>query len=33
MDVSEFPLLDDIGDKDPNNHILSWVDMTDPSNH
>jgi len=23
MDVSGFPSLDDIGDKDPNNHILS----------
>jgi len=23
MDVSRFPLLDNIGDKNPNNHILS----------
>jgi len=29
MDVSGFPLLDNIGDEDPNNYILSWEDMTD----
>ena len=28
MDVSGFPSLDDIGDEDPNNYILSWADMT-----
>ena len=33
MDVSRFPSLDDIGDEDPNNHILSWVDTTDPDSH
>ena len=33
MDVSRFPLLDDIGDEDPNNHILSWADMTDLGSH
>jgi len=33
MDVSGFPSLDDIGDKDPNNHILSWADTTDPGSH
>ena len=33
IDVSGFPLLDDIGDKDPDNHILSWADTTDPGNH
>jgi len=33
LDVSEFPLLDDIGDEDPNNHILSWIDTTDPGSH
>jgi len=33
MDVSGFPSLDDIGDEDPNNHILSWEDMTDPGSY
>jgi len=33
MDVSRFPSLDDIGDEDPNNHILSWTDTTDPGSH
>jgi len=33
MDVSGFPSLDDIGDEDPDNHILSWADMTDPGSH
>jgi len=29
MDVSGFPSLDDIENEDPDNHILSWADMTD----
>jgi len=33
MDVSEFPSLDNIEDEDPNNHILSWADTTDPGSH
>jgi len=33
MDVSRFPSLDDIGDEDPDNHNLSWADMTDPGSH
>ena len=33
MDDSRFPSLDDIGDEDPNNHILSQADMTDPGSH
>jgi len=33
MDVSEFLSLDDIGDEDPDNHILSWADTTDPGSH
>ena len=33
MDVSGFLLLDDIGDEDPDNHILSQANMTDPDNH
>jgi len=33
MDVSRFPLLDDIGDEDPDNYILSWADTTDPGSH
>ena len=33
MDVSRFPSLDDIGDEDPDNHILSQVDMIDPDSH
>jgi len=33
MDVSGFPSLDDIGDEDPDNHILSWADMTDPGSY
>jgi len=33
MDVSGFLLLDNIGDKDPNNHILSWADMTGLGSH
>jgi len=33
MDVSGFPSLNDIGDKDPSNYILSWADMTDPGSH
>ena len=31
--VSGFPSLDDIGDEDPDNHILSWADTTDPGSH
>jgi len=33
MDVSRFPLLDNIRDEDPDNHILSWADMTDLDSH
>jgi len=33
MDVSGFPSLDDIGDEDPDNHILSWADTTDLDSH
>jgi len=33
MDVSGFPSLNDIGDENPNNHILSWADTTDPGSH
>ena len=33
MDVSRFPSLDDIGDEDPENHILSWADTTDPGSY
>ena len=33
MFVSRFPSLDDIGDENPNNYILSWADMTDPGSH
>ena len=33
MDVSRFPSLNDIGDEDPNNHILSWTDTTDPGSY
>ena len=33
MDISGFPSLDDIGDEDPNNYILSWTDMTNPGSH
>jgi len=33
MDISGFPSLDDIGDEDPDNHILSWADTTDPGSH
>jgi len=33
MDVSGFPLLDNIGNKDPDNYILSWADTTDPGSH
>jgi len=33
IDVSGFPSLDDIGDEDPDNHILSWADMTDSGSH
>jgi len=33
MDISRFPSLDNIGDEDPNNYILSWVDITDLGSH
>ena len=33
MLVSGFPSLDDIGDEDPVNNILSWADTTDSGNH
>jgi len=33
MFVSGFPSLDNIGDEDPDNHILSWADTTDPGSH
>jgi len=33
MFVSRFPSLDEIGDEDPDNNILSWADMTDLGNH
>jgi len=33
MDVSRFPSLDDIENEDPDNHILSWADTTDPGSH
>jgi len=33
MDVSGFPSFDNIGDEDPNNHILSWADTTDLGSH
>jgi len=33
MLVSGFPSLDEIGDEDPDNNILSWADMTDSGNH
>ena len=29
LDVSGSPSLDNIGDEDPKNHILSWADTTD----
>ena len=33
IDVSGFPSLDNIRDEDPDNHILSWADMTDLDSH
>jgi len=33
MDVSRFPSLNDIRDEDPDNHILSWADITDLGSH
>ena len=33
LDVSGSPLLDNIGDEDLDNHILSWADTTDPGNY
>jgi len=33
LNVSRSPSLDDIRDEDPDNHILSWADTTDPGSH
>jgi len=33
IDVSGSLSLDDIGDEDPNNYILSWTNTTDPGSH
>ena len=33
LNVSGSSLLDNIGDEDPDNYILSWADTTDPSNY
>jgi len=33
LDISRSPSLDNIGDEDPNNHILSWADTTDPGSY
>jgi len=33
IDVSRFLSLDNIGDENPNNHILSWADTTDLGSH
>jgi len=33
MNISRFLSLDDIGDEDHDNHILSWTDMTNPGSH
>jgi len=33
MDVSGFPSLDDIGDEDPDNYILSWANTADLGSH
>jgi len=33
LNVSGSPSLDNIGDKDPDNYILSWADTTDPGSH
>ena len=33
LDVSGSPSLDNIGDEDPGNHILSWADTTDPGSY
>jgi len=33
LGVSRSLSLDNIGDEDPNNHILSWTDTTDPGSH
>jgi len=33
LNISGSPLLDDIGDKDSDNHILSWADTTDLDSH
>jgi len=33
IDVSRFLSLDDIRNENPNNHILSWENMTNPNSH
>jgi len=33
MNISRFLSLDNIGDEDPNNYILSWVNTTDLGSH
>ena len=33
LDVSRSPSLNNIGDEDPDNHILIWADITDPGNY
>jgi len=33
LDVSRPPSLDSIGDENPDNHILSWTDTTDPGSY
>jgi len=33
LDISGSPSLDNIGDEDSDNYILSWVDTTDPGNY
>jgi len=33
LDISKSSSLDDIGDEDPNNHILSWANTTNLGSH
>jgi len=33
LNISGSPLLDDIGDEDSDNYILSWADTTDLDSH
>ena len=33
INVNRFLSLNDIEDENPNNHILSWTDMTDPGSY